>query len=209
MKADSSTPSELSYLLLLRPPVVVLGFFGCVGALAGLGLGKANVVDQLVLTDWTNGSFGAFAGDFLLNVSFGWVPTLSVAVLYVMAMEIGPSGRQKVASADRAFLQTLKKKTSPAGSMNALLDAVDIVPSATLTAGMVKWPMPVVSLKRSSRKPPSWTEVRCISRKRCMWIVVSPHRQRKSPGIRQKSAQSCPSSRHMNSSHYLRYCCQS
>lgn len=92
MTAGNGTPSKISYLLLLRPPVVVFGFFGCAGALVGLGLGKDNLVDQLVLTDWIFGSFGDFFVDPLLDVSFGGVPALSVAVLYVMAMEIGPSG---------------------------------------------------------------------------------------------------------------------
>lgn len=92
MQLDSSTPSELSYLLLLRPLVVVLSFFGCTGALFGLGLGKASVVDQFVLTDWTVGSFGGLFADPLLEVSFGCVLTLSVAVLYVIAIDIGPSG---------------------------------------------------------------------------------------------------------------------
>ena len=62
-KAASSTPCESSYLLLLRPPFVVIGFFGCAGALVGLGFGKAKVVDQLVLTDWKLGLFGELFAD--------------------------------------------------------------------------------------------------------------------------------------------------
>ena len=90
--AERNTTREPSYLLLLRPLFVVIGCFGCAGAFAGLGLAKANVVDQLVLTEWKFASFGEVFTAPMLDVSFGWVLTLSVALLYVIAMEIGPSG---------------------------------------------------------------------------------------------------------------------
>ena len=71
--------------------MVVMGCFGCAGTLAGLDSGKANVVDQPVLTDWKFDLFGGFSADPILDVSFGWLLTLSVALLYVIAIEIGPS----------------------------------------------------------------------------------------------------------------------